>query len=101
MNFTVRSSCVPCRASVLVFSVLALGLLLPNEARAQGLAITSIAPAAAGYGESVAITGRGFGGPNVVVHVGGVGASVVNATGNRLTFRVPTGVAVGHVTVMV
>ena len=101
MNFTVRSSCVPCRASVLVFSVLALGLLLPNEARAQGVAITSIAPAAAGYGESVAITGRGFGGPNVVVHVGGVGASVVSATGNRLTFRVPTGVPIGRVTVIV
>jgi hypothetical protein len=57
--------------------------------------IDTIAPAAARPGDSVTITGRGFGAINVRVTVGGVPADVLAATGSRVTFRVPTGAAPG------
>jgi hypothetical protein len=64
-------------------------------ARAQAGSISTIGPASASYGESVTITGIGFGGSNVVISVGGVQAHVVSATGTRATFLVPTGAPVG------
>jgi hypothetical protein len=74
-------------------------LALAAGARAQTGSIASIAPASASYGQSVTITGNGFGGPNVEIRVGGVRAPVVSATGSRATFRVPAGVPIGPTTV--
>jgi hypothetical protein len=68
---------------------------------AQGVRLTSISPASASFGESVTVTGTGFGGPGVDVRVGGVVAPVVSATGSRVVFRVPVGVPVGPATVTV
>jgi len=72
-------------------------LLTYGTAFAQGSAsqIAGIAPASAGAGESVTITGIGFGGPNVVILVGGLRATVVAATGSRATFLVPRGLVAG------
>ena len=63
--------------------------------------ITSIAPAAAAVGDSVTLTGSGFGGPWAEVRVGGVRARIICASLRRLTFRVPAGVAPGQTTVTV
>jgi len=87
--------------AALFLSVCVLAILAPAETRAQGVAITSITPPVAGYGESVTITGRGFGASKVDVRVGGVRAPVASATGHQATFRVPTGVPVGRTTVTV
>ena len=78
-------------------AVLALGSMVGQvpAGAASAAFISAIAPASASYGESVTITGTGFGGPNVVVRVGGVPARVTSATGNRATFLVPLGVPVG------
>src|SRR5262245_1342614 len=70
-------------------------------ARAQAAAISSITPASATYGESVTITGVGFGGPTAQIRVGGVPAKVVTVTGSRATFRVPLGVPIGRTTVTI
>lgn len=64
-----------------------------------GGSITSITPACAPTGATVVITGHGFGAQNVTVQVGGVLATVVSATGNRVTFLVPNGVPPGVTTV--
>jgi subtilase family protein/IPT/TIG domain-containing protein len=61
--------------------------------------IDTISPAAARPGDSVTITGRGFGAINVGVTVGGVPAAIVAANGNSVTFRVPAGVPQGSTTV--
>jgi hypothetical protein len=82
-----------------ILITMTLMLTTAASARAQAGSISTIAPASASYGESVTITGIGFGGPNVVISVGGVPAHVVSATGTRATFLVPTGVPVGPTTV--
>src|SRR5262249_5188151 len=51
--------------------------------------VASISPAAAHRGDTVTITGNGFGGPNVRVTVGGVSALGKSARGARATFVVP------------
>jgi len=84
---------------VVVVLVLAAGFRLNAVADPQAATITTIAPAVASYGESVTITGIGFGGVNVVIRVGGVQAPVVAASGSKVTFRVPTGVPIGRTTV--
>ena len=76
-------------------------LALASGPRAQGVLLTTIAPASGSYGESVTVTGAGFGGPGMQVRVGGVSAPVVSATGSRVTFRVPLGVPIGPTTVTV
>jgi hypothetical protein len=68
---------------------------------AQAAFVATIAPDVASYGESVTITGIGFGGPSVVIRVNGIVAPVVSATGTRVTFRVPIGVPQGAVVVTV
>ena len=66
---------------------------------AQAGRIDSIAPSCASVGDRATITGIGFGAANVTITVDGVPASVVTATGNRATFIVPAGVALGAATV--
>ena len=61
--------------------------------------ITSIQPACAAPGQRVTLIGGGFGARNVRVTVVGVPASVVSATGNRVTFVVPLSVQPGPTTV--
>src|SRR5262249_6034449 len=75
------------------------GFRLLANADSQAATIDDIAPAVASYGESVTITGNGFGGINVVVRVEGVQAPIVAASGNKVTFRGPTGVPIGPRTV--
>jgi hypothetical protein len=85
--------------AILALSAL-LSVLSPKSGdAAEASYIAAIAPATASYGESVSISGIGFGGPGVVVRVGGVQALVVSATGKRVTFLVPTGVPPGPTTV--
>jgi len=74
---------------------LLLYLGLTTSAYAQSSAITSIAPNSASFGESVTITGIGFGGPGVQIRVNGVPAPLVSGTGRRATFLVPVGINTG------
>jgi RHS repeat-associated protein len=78
---------------------LVLAALLLAAASPQAARIDSITPAIGVRGDQVTITGIGFGAGNVRISVGGVAASVVAATGNRVTFRVPFGVRPGPTTV--
>ena len=70
------------------------------EAHGNAARIFTIAPSCAGPGDTVQITGNGFGAHNVRIYVGGqetghgvitggVQAQVVSAHGNRATFIVP------------
>ena len=70
------------------------------EAHGNAARIFTIAPSCAGPGDTVQITGNGFGAHNVRIYVGGqetghgiitggIQAQVVSATGNRATFIVP------------
>jgi hypothetical protein len=61
--------------------------------------IGSVSPVAAHRGDTVTIAGRGFGGPNVRVTVGGVAARVLSATGATATFVVPATAPFGETTV--
>jgi IPT/TIG domain-containing protein len=65
-------------------------------ARRLGVSIASISPAQGFRGDTVAITGNGFGGPNVRVTVGGVAAQVLSATGSSVSFVVPAGAPLGQ-----
>src|SRR5207248_6481952 len=62
-------------------------------------AITGVDPVVAERGGTVTIAGRGFGGPNVRITVGGVAADVVSASGSKATFRVPRLAGPGATTV--
>ncbi|HEU4618918.1 MAG TPA: S8 family serine peptidase, partial [Gammaproteobacteria bacterium] len=57
--------------------------------------IDAISPSSARPGEQVTLTGVGFGAQNVAVEVGGADAHVVSATGTRVVFEVPSGLARG------
>jgi len=81
--------------ATLVVICLASGSVLGQRAGS----IDTITPAAARPGDAVTITGRGFGAINVRVSVGGLPAAVIEATGSRVTFRIPEGVAQGVTTV--
>ena len=81
-----------------VFAII-LATAAPSSAGAGAAQIATIAPGVASYGESVTISGIGFGGPGVTIRVGGVVADKVSATGTRVTFRVPLGVPTGRVVV--
>jgi hypothetical protein len=87
---------------VLLVAALFLFLFLPAPAgwTAQAARIDRISTDAARAGETVTITGTGFGARNVVITVGGVPAQVVSATGSQATFRVPPATPPGltHVT---
>ena len=89
------------RRFLLVSAIVALSVVFRVHAASdsQAASIAEIAPPVASYGESVTITGSGFGGANVVVRVDGVAAPLVAASGNKVTFRVPTGVPIGSRTV--
>jgi len=82
--------------ATLVVICLAGGSLLGQRAGS----IDTITPAAARPGDSVTITGRGFGAINVRVTVGGVPAVVLSATGSLVTFRIPDGTPVGSTQVI-
>ena len=71
------------------------------QAGAQGAAarIDSVTPESGRPGDLVTITGKGFGALNVKIAVGGVAADVLSATGNKATFRVPSGAPFGATTV--
>ena len=84
--------------------VAAFGLTVPGVLRQPTLAaqagrIDGISPSCASVGAPVTISGIGFGAHNVRIAVDGVGAEVVDATGNRVTFIVPAGVHLGLTTV--
>jgi IPT/TIG domain/Subtilase family/Bacterial Ig-like domain (group 2) len=81
--------------ATLVVICLAGGSVLTQRAGS----IDTITPAAARPGDSVTITGRGFGAINVSITVDGVPAAIVAANGNSVTFRVPEGVPQGATTV--
>lgn len=86
--------------SLRVALVLTLGLVLrPGVGWATASQIQSLTPSCAAGGESLTLTGNGFGGQNVRVTVGGVPALVLTATGNRVTVTVPPEVP-GGVTVV-
>jgi hypothetical protein len=61
----------------------------------QAARIDTVSPAQAAAGQIVTITGGGFGGRNVRITVGATAADVVSATGSRVSFVVPGGVACG------
>lgn len=72
---------------LVIFAVLTASA--PLGAAQQAGRINGIAPAAARAGETVTITGNGFGAQNVRISVGDVSAQIVTASGNRVTFLVP------------
>jgi len=77
-------------------AVVFLTAVFARPARAQQAArIDTVSPSQAAAGQAVTITGIGFGARNVRITVGGIPAQVVSATGSRVTFLVPTGVACG------
>ncbi len=61
--------------------------------------IFTIEPSCAGPGDSVTITGNGFGAQNLQVRVGDVLAPLLSTSGNRATFRIPTVAPSGVTTV--
>ena len=80
----------------LIVSFFLLLLLLSWGAPADATPrITSITPSCAVPSDQTLLTGTGFGAQNVTVTVNGVPATVVSATGARVTFVVPTGVPSG------
>src|SRR6185295_19536249 len=60
-----------------------------------GTTINSISPSCAGAGQRVTLNGKGFGGPNIVISVGGALAKVLSASGTQATFAVPEDVLPG------
>ena len=109
MSTVVRQDCathtarVPHRPVLFSFSWVFLPFLVllfawPPAVQAA-VRITSIAPSCVNVGEQVVLTGSGFGAQNVTVKVNTLTATVISATGNRVTFLVPTGVTPGVATV--
>src|SRR5438876_94388 len=90
-----------CRAWLFLLTLaIAAGMgSVPPAAFAAACHISSIIPACAAVGDTVTLTGNGFGAPNVRVTVGGVTAQVVSASGNKVTFLVPAAVPAGVTTV--
>jgi len=72
--------------------LLALSVLTLSGVAQAAVRITSITPSCAVAGDHVTLTGTGFGATNVIVTVGGVGATILSATGNLVQFTVPAGV---------
>src|SRR5947209_150921 len=70
-----------------------------DAAPPSAAAITGVDPVVAERGGTVTITGRGFGGPNVKITVGGIAAHVLAATGSTATFVVPALAGPGTTTV--
>ena len=89
--------------SLCIAVLFSLGMpLLPASSSAAWAAaaqIKSITPSCAAVGETVSLSGNGYGATNLIIMVGGVTASLVSATGNQATFVVPSGVAPGVVIV--
>jgi len=71
-----------------------------SDGSPQAARIDSISPAVTRHGETVTISGHGFGGPDVTVTVGGVAARVLGASGTSVRFVVPDGAPVGPTVVM-
>src|SRR5439155_26166535 len=96
---TVPAIC--CRAWLFLLTLaIAVGMgSLPPAAFAAACHISSILPACAPVGDTVTLTGNGFGAANIKVTVGGVTAQVVSANGKKVTFRVPAAVPSGLTTV--
>ena len=79
-----------------ICAVFLLASLTTRVSLAQQTArIDSVNPSQAAPGQIVMITGSGFGARNVRITVGGVPAQVTSATGSRVSFAVPQGVACG------
>src|SRR5205814_370605 len=91
-----------CRAWLFLLTLaIAAGMYsVPPAAFAAACHISSIIPACAAAGDTVTLTGNGFGAANVRVTVGGVTAPVVSANGKKVTFRVPAAVPSGLTTVI-
>jgi hypothetical protein len=70
-----------------------------SSAWAAAAQIKTIKPSCAAVGQTVTLTGSGFGATNLTITVGGVTASHVSATGNQATFVVPAGVSPGVVAI--
>jgi hypothetical protein len=76
-------------------------VLGPAIVETHGAQVDAIAPAAAKIGDRVTLTGHGFGAHNIRVAVGNIRATVVAASGHRVTFIVPRGLSAGPTTVIV
>lgn len=90
-----------CGSRWLLVAAVAVGMLAcarPTLA-AEAARIDSINPSCASVGDAVTIIGIGFGAQNVKVTVGGLPAPVLTATGNQVTFTVPTNASLGSTTV--
>ena len=77
-----------CVAMSLTLSLLSLPVS-PSSAWAAAAQIKTITPSCAAVGETVSLSGNGYGATNLQVLVGSVPASVTSATGNQATFVVP------------
>lgn len=96
-NCALRSMSYGAAMKIIAVPLLMLFTSAQQEVSAEPRAgrIDRITPAAARSGERVTVEGIGFGGPNVTIHVGGVSALVVAATGHQATFVVPRNLAPG------
>jgi hypothetical protein len=74
---------------------------VPPIALAQAAHIDTIVPAQGKPGDTVTVTGNGFGARNVQIAVGGVPAQVLSATGKSASFVVPAHAPVGATSVTV
>src|SRR3954468_10030407 len=92
-----RSRRIPLKQirTLLIASLVALCAAKTLTLHAAAAAIQSISPSAGRAGDTVTISGQGFGATNVRVTVGGVPAVVVSANGTKVTFRIPAGVRPG------
>ncbi len=79
--------------------VVPVGMFIAPPSVEAAVQITSISPFCATIGDTVVITGNGFGAHNITIKVGGVEAQVISATGNKAKFIVPAGVVAGMTTV--
>jgi hypothetical protein len=78
-----------------------LAALLAAPVASEAARITSIVPSSAEAGEPVTVTGRGIGGRNVQVTVGGRPATVTATSHRGVTFLVPDGLTSGPAEVRV
>ena len=78
------------RAALVSTLAAALGALVLSGPGAAAPGIGSISPAVADRGETVQITGNGFGGPNVRITVGGVPVELLSATTGLLSVPTPS-----------
>jgi hypothetical protein len=91
---------------LLVLSLLGVACACSSEEASESpsekaIAIDWVEPECAEPGSTAYIEGKGFGGGNVRITVGGIDAEIISATGRYISFVVPEGLAPGAVEVVV